>query len=165
MCEYPMSIAICAVIAPSRLLRWALALHAMAGLGASIALLSGWGDNFHFSHGIALACAMAALLAGRASLRQPTVRQLDISGLGELRLTVQQSLGSAPAQARSVHLAPGSTLWPGLLLLQLRGAAPGHTVLLIVPGCVAPGQFRKLAVSIRTIARRDNKFVEKNKIL
>ncbi len=160
-----MPLALCAVIAPSRLLRWALALHATAGAAAAIVLLSGYGGSFYGPHAIAAACALAALLAGRAAALPPTARQLDISGLGELRLTVQQSLGSAPAQARIVQLAPGSTLWPALLVLHLHGAGPGATVLLIVPGCVAPGQFRKIAVSIRAIARRDNKFVEKNKIL
>ena len=160
-----MSIAVSAVIEPPRLLRWALAMHAMASAGASLALVSGCCGSFHFAAWLAAACAGASLLAGGAAWRRRTTRQLDISGLGEIGLTVQQSIGMEPAQARTVHLLPGSTLWPGVLLLLLRGPQTGPVIVLpIFPGSIGAEQFRKIAVAIRSIARRDNKFFRNNKI-
>ncbi|MDO8438707.1 MAG: hypothetical protein Q7S67_00510, partial [Telluria sp.] len=72
---------------------------------------------------------------------------------------------SAP-QAVPVSLLPGSTVWTQCLLLLLRPRDGGAlTVLAIVPDSLPAGCFRKLSVAIRTIARRDNKFYGKHKIL
>ena len=159
-----MSIAVSAVIKPSRLLRVALAAYAAAGAGAAMALAFGLGGHFHVPLVLAGACAAVALVAGRAAVAAATTRGIDISGLGEIRLTVQHSIGSQ--QGALVRLLPGSTVWPQLLLLLLKDADSGAvSALAILPDSVAPGQFRKIAVSINAIARRDNKFFRKNKIL
>ncbi len=69
------------------------------------------------------------------------------------------------ASRQLVLLLPGSTVWPNLLLLLLRDAENAAvTVLPILPDSVAPEQFRKIAVAIRAIAGRDNKFSEKHRI-
>ncbi len=159
-----MSIAVSAVIKPSRLLRVALSLYAGASAGAALALVLGPADRFHHPWPLAFACLAVALLAARTAGGAGTTRQIDISGLGEIRLTVQHGIDAGARAALS--LLPGSTVWPGLLLLCLRDPASGAvTVLLILPDSVAHGQFRKIAVSINAIARRDNKFFRKNKIL
>ncbi len=161
-----MSIAVTAVIEPSRLLRRALAVHALACGSAAGLLLSGRAGVFHHPQWLAAACLLGAMLAWRAAARPLTARRIDISGLGDIHLTVKHCNGVPPAQARAVQLMPGSTVWPSLLLLLLRGEDKGPvTVLMILPGCVAPDEFRRLAVSIRAIARRDNKFFGNNKIL
>ena len=164
-----MSIAVSAVIEPSRLLRVALAAYAVLGIGAAIVLFSGHGDRFHHARALGCACLVGAAGAWRAR-GAATARHIDISGLGEIGLTVQHGIGSGSGNRvsapRLVRLMPGSTVWPQLLLLGLRDAdSAATTVLIILPDCVPPGQFRKLAVAINTIARRDNKFFNKNKIL
>jgi len=161
-----MSIAVSAVIKPSRLLRVALAAYAAAGAGAAVALTFGLGGRFHVPLVLAGACAAVALVAGRAAVAAATTRGIDISGLGEIRLTVQHSIGNQQGAHALVRLLPGSTVWPQLLLLLLKDADSGAvSALAILPDSVAPGQFRKIAVSINAIARRDNKFFRKNKIL
>ncbi len=92
------------------------------------------------------------------------MRRLDISGLGELSLTVQHHMG--PDAPRSVmRLLPGSTLWPGLLLLRLQADEGGAlSELIVLPDSLPREQFRKLAVAITTIARRDSKCAESHKI-
>lgn len=83
-------------------------------------------------------------------------RRIDISGLGEIRLTVQQSLGAVPARADVLQLLPGSTIWQHSLLLLL--GTPGRkriTVLRIWPDSVSREQFRALSVALRAIAGRD----------
>jgi toxin CptA len=158
-----MSIAVCAVVVPSRRLRMALFGYAAASGAVAAALLLS-PERFHFAGALAAFCLLAAAVAGRAGARPATTRQIDISGLGQLRLTVQQSMGEAAPYAL-VTLMPGSTVWSHALLLLLRNADNGAvTVLTILPDSVAHDQFRKLAVGIRAIARRDKEFSEKHKI-
>ncbi len=159
-----MSIAVSAVIKPSRLLRVALAAYAVLSMGAALLLLSDHGARFHHPQALGCALLLGAAVAWRAT-GATTARQIDISGLGEIGLTVQHSIGNRRAAPGLVRLMPGSTVWPGLLLLALRDAETAMTtVLIILPDCVPPGHFRKLAVAINTIARRDNKLFKKNKI-
>ena len=153
-----MSIALSAVIRPSRLLRAALAAHGAASAAAA-ALLLAQPARVHAPALLALACTACALLAWRGAANAGNARQIDISGLGEIRLSVQQSLGAATAMSEALRLLPGSTVWPSLLILLLRDATGGAVaVVTILPDSVHAGQFRKIAVSIRSIARRDNKF-------
>ena len=160
-----MPIAVSAVITPSRLLRAALFLYAalqlVAGLAAAWALPAAAGAPV----GACCAVAAGAALRAWAGACTRTMRRIDISGVGELRLTVQLDLCAAPARGVPVRLAPGSTLWPQLLLLRLRAEDGALTVLAVLPDSVGPGQFRALAVALRAIAGRDNSFFGKNKIL
>jgi toxin CptA len=149
-----MSIAVSAVIVPSRVLRWAMLCHGLASVGAGIALALAGSRLAGLQWGAALAC----MLAGAALLCSPApgrnVRRIDISGVGQLRLTVQQGVGQAGARAGVMHLLPGSTVWPGLLLLRLRGDDGKHCALVLLPDSVAAGRFRRLAVAIRDVAAR-----------
>ncbi len=157
-----MSIAVSAVILPSRLLRASLAACAAVHLGASLALAAAPGPPA--AAGLpALACALCALLLARRAGQRPNVRRIDISGLGEIRLTVQQEASATGPLA----LCPGSTLWPRLLLLRLRPREGGGRALALalLPDSVAPGAFRALAVAVRHVAERDNKLFGNNKIL
>ena len=152
-----MSIAVSAVVKPSRLLRASLAACAAVHAAAGLALAAGM-------HGVtAVACLLCAVLLLRQALRRPKVRRIDISGLGEIRLTVQQeSKGEPPPML----LQAATTLWPQLLLLLLRPQGGGaQLALLVLPDSVAPGAFRALAVALRCVAERDNKFFRNNKIL
>ena len=159
-----MSLAVSAGVKPSRLLRGALTVYAMASVGAAMALVWGGSERFHFPWLLTAACMLSALVAWRAGTLSRTARRIDISGLGQIRLTVQQSMGDAAPRAL-VQLMPGSTVWPGMLLLLLRDQNNGGiTVLTILPDSMPHEQFRRIGVAVRAIARRDNKFSEKNKI-
>ncbi|MBB3222565.1 hypothetical protein [Pseudoduganella umbonata] len=151
-----MSIAMSAIIHPSAALRLAQA----ALCGAVVAC----GASF----GVSLA-GMAMVFAGAAAAlcqrRLVKLARIDISAVGHIRLTVYQQ-GEAPhaGMGRSVRLLPGSTLWPGLLLLRLQGD-PGEADdagkagkagrvhwLIVLPDSAAPDVRRRLAVAVRAIA-------------
>jgi hypothetical protein len=96
-----------------------------------------------------------------------TAHRLDISGLGQLRLTVQQEMrpagaAGAPHVAASsgptsegvaVTLLPGATVWPGCILLRLRTAAGKTVVLVVLRDSMSPGDFRALSVAVRSLAQ------------
>lgn len=160
-----MSIAVSAVIVPSRLLRIVSLAYAACCGGAAIALAFVQGERFQFPVLIAFLCLLSALVTVQAALGRQTMRRIDISGLGEIRLLVQHSMGSAQPNL-AMRLLPGSTVWPSLLLLLLRDGERGAvTAVTILPDSVPAEQFRKIAVAVRAIARRDNKFFRKHKIL
>lgn len=130
-------------------MRCVLLCHGAANLGASVAIAGGAGD---FSHPrlAAVACVLAAVPVLRALRGAANLRRIDISGLGQCRLTVQQE-GAPDELDGVVRLLPGSTLWPGLLLLRLDG---GGGALALWPDSVGAGQFRRLAVALRDLAGR-----------
>ncbi len=162
-----MSIAVSAVIVPSRVLRGAMLCYGLASLGAGVALAAGMAPALPW--GVALVC----ILGGVAVLCSPApgrnVRRIDISGVGQLRLTVQQGMGGDGVRgqqtALAVTLAAGSTLWPGMLALRLRGDNGAVIALVLLPDSVAAGQFRRLAVALRHLAARTEQATETNKKL
>lgn len=146
------SIALTAAIGPSRTLRAALLAFALAAAAACAAVL--WpGAAFHHPFLIAACCALVCVLALHARARRVKAHQIDISGVGQIRLTVQQSVGRHPP-AEAVQLLPASTLWPRLLLLLLRDGGGQVTALVVLPDSVAPGVLRALSVACRAISRR-----------
>lgn len=162
-----MSIAVHAIVLPSRLLQLVLLAFALTSCSVGLVVLM-VPDHFYFSSPIVLACMGATAFTARAAGQLSNAWVLDISGLGDMRLSVQHMHGM-PEQDALWQLLPGSTLWPWLMVLRLRRPATDHAgsadcLLIILPDCVAPDQFRQLAVSARAIARRDNKFFENNKI-
>jgi toxin CptA len=144
-----MSIAVSAVIIPSRLLRRALLCQAAANLAVAAALGSGLARPFWLPLAGAAGCALAAVLFLWSLASARKVRRIDISGLGQLRLTVQQSIGVRIALLR---LLPGSTLWSGLMLLRLGGEDGVILRLVLLPDSMEAGQFRRVSVAMRDIA-------------
>src|SRR4051812_46344535 len=119
----PMSIAVSTTLRPSRVLRLALLLFGALHAGVAIALACRPG-TIALAWLVSPACALACALAVRAAARHTSVHQIDISGRGEIGLTVQQSMRRAtPDGAPVQRLMPGSTLWPQFLLLLLRDQA------------------------------------------
>ena len=79
---------------------------------------------------------------------------IDISPVGQIRLTVQQSsgqpAGAVVADAPPLSLLAGSTLWPGLLVLRLgRAGQPAVQSVLVLPDSVARASWRPLALACR----------------
>jgi toxin CptA len=149
-----MSIAASAVVAPSRLLRAFAALFGACNVAAAFAVLFPV-DRFR----LAPLCAAFFLLAAgfllHSAARPNNTLRIDISGLGQLRLTVQQDLRGRGAHGQNgvpVMLLSGSTLWPQLLLLRLQTADGAVVVLPVLRDSVTPQQFRALAVALRATA-------------
>jgi toxin CptA len=150
-----MSIAVSAVIVPSRLLRRVLLCYALANLAAGAALGAGLARPFALPWLGAAACLLAGAAVLACLVRLPNVRRIDISGPGQVRLTVQQAIGTRDAPPPvPMRLSPGSTVWPGLLLLDLGGENGELCRLALLPDCVEAGQFRRLSVALRDIASR-----------
>jgi toxin CptA len=147
-----MSIAVSAVIIPSRLLRRALLCFAAANLAVAAAVGAGLARPFWQPQAGAGCCALAGMLMLWSLAPAPKVRGIDISGLGQLRLTVQQDIGGRGAPTALLRLLPGSTLWPGLMLLRLGGDDGTVWRLALLSDSVEAGQFRRLSVAIRDIA-------------
>ncbi|RZJ84548.1 MAG: flagellar hook-length control protein [Massilia sp.] len=144
-----MSIAMTAVIAPSRCLRCLL-----AGFGASLfaaACAVGLAAPARFTAGPVVAAALlfAAACVARAALRTATVHRIDISGPGQIRLTVQQGVRQDKREGLAARLLPGSTLWPRMLLLRLETGADGVAdSIVVLPDSLPPEGFRTLAVAL-----------------
>ncbi|HEU4376672.1 MAG TPA: flagellar hook-length control protein [Telluria sp.] len=150
-----MSIAVSAVIVRSRLLRRVLLCYGLANLAAGAALGAALARPFAPAGLVAAACLLAGAAVLGSLARRPNVRRIDISGVGQLRLTVQQGIdAAAAAPSVPMRLLPGSTLWPGLLLLRLGAADGAVCALALVPDSVEAGQFRRLSVALRDIAAR-----------
>lgn len=161
--HHRMSIALSVVVHPSRLLRRMLLVYGMAQLALAAAVWAGWAGPMASAPAVALASLLAGLLALGRACQNGTDQRIDLSGTGALRVTVQQKT-SSQGTALPVRLEAGSTLWPRLLCLSL-SSEHGRRVLLVMPDSMSPEQFRALAVALRSIARRDNVFFEKNKIV
>lgn len=139
-----MSIALSAVIRPSPSLR-----VAQGALCAAVLACAAWAGP-----GVPGALLLAAGLAG--ALRHPRLvkfARIDISAVGQMRLTVyHQRDAQHTGPGRSVQLLPGSTLWPGLLLLRLGDEAGPVVWLAVLPDSAAPDVRRRLALAARAIA-------------
>ena len=176
-----MSLAVSAVIAPSRRLRCLLAGFCAALCAAALAVGLLLPERFAVGGAVASVPLLAALsllrlffpvlagwpscITGRRDKHSSallhsiaTVRRIDISGLGQLRLTVQQQLGEGAAAGRIaapgtlMTLLPGATVWPCCILLRLRADDGAVWPLVLLPDSVAGGQYRALAVAVRALA-------------
>ena len=145
---------LCAVLAAWPLSgAWHVA--ALSGSGLGPAQLVG-GYALGWPGALPSATGGVFLLALLRQRRKPQV--LDISPVGQLRLAVYLEHGGAPSSAGPLvppvlHLLPGSTLWPSLLVLCLADAAGRRTQVLAQRGSACTA-FRPLAVACRAIAAR-----------
>jgi toxin CptA len=140
-----MSIAVSAIVRPSPGLRLLHAGFCACVLASSLSC-DGWL--------LRIVCSAGALAGWWLRRGGATVRQFDISGVGQPRLTVYQQTGADDAGAAPLHLMAGSTLWPGLLLLRLGRAGEPPLSLCILPDSVAAGSFRAVALACRALAAR-----------
>ena len=168
-----MSIAVSAFVHPSRtarrlLLLWSLAQLAAAGAIVAVPLPL----RLDAGPWVAGVLAGAGLVLAWTAARPPKTHRIDISGTGELRVTVQQGVRT-PRQTRCsadrtdddmrsspsapLTLLPGSTLSPIVMLLRL-GAAHGQPparvrVLAIWRDSVDAAAWRALTVALGVIGK------------
>jgi toxin CptA len=165
-----MSIAVSAIVRPSRVHRFLLIGAGLSLFAAALAVGVAAPARFHAAclQGFLLAVAAAVLMhagSGRAK-----THRLDISGTGALVLTVQQGLRernaarpgvTGPADnAVDVTLLPGSVVWPPLMLLRLRDDRARVHVLPVWRDSVEPGAWRALAVAVLALGRRGGSAAE-----
>lgn len=156
-----------ACVAPSRLLRTALLLFALAQLCAAVLV----GLVLPERVAGAAFCAAFFLLAALASLRgwagATKTHRIDVSGTGTLHLTVQQGMG-AEALASSgtvVRLLPATLIWPSLLLLHLADESGHKHIVAVLRDSLAPFEYRALRVAIGTLCRRHERAAPTTEIL
>jgi hypothetical protein len=103
-----------------------------------------------------LAATGAILLRG--AVRRPKTHRIDISGTGELRVTVQQTVDvtgvPSPVQAHPAALLAGSVAWPVLALLRCQVTGARVLVLPVWRDSVDPAAWRSLSVALAVIGRR-----------
>ena len=121
-----MSIAASVAVRPSPCLR---ALR--AGIVASVLAVGAWSGQ---------PLLATAALAGLR--REVNCSHIDISGVGEIRLTVYRK------QCRARWL-DGCTVWPGAMLLHAELEDGQRLWLALLPDSVAAGEWRRLQAAIR----------------
>lgn len=159
------SIAVSAVIRPSRMLLCAVTLFSLVSLliaiGVSFGLvgaLSTYVRTFVLCLTlIAVFCALKWLLCQRKIVR------LDISMNGQIRLVEHNGLTGLSLLCREksgdnspLQLMPDSVLWSRMLLLRLKTEERGCITLLILRDSINAHAFRALSVACRWIAAQNN---------
>jgi len=153
-----MSIALSVIVRPSRVHRLLPLGCGLAQCAAALAVGIGAPARFPGAYWLAAVLAGSALTLMLGAARRPKTHRIDISGTGELRVTVQQDVGvTGPVTGAPMVLLPGSVRWPMLALLRYRaadmpGAAAG--VLPVWRDSVDPAAWRTLAVALAVIGRR-----------
>lgn len=185
-----MSLAVSAVIAPSSCLRCLLAAFCASLIAAAVAVGLGAPERYAFdglvafaplAGALALACSLTDFRGrwqGRRAGRSPpgsrallhrfgTARRIDISGLGQIRLTVQREMrleagveklsladplfDGLVQEAVEVTLLPGAIVWPHCMVLRVRSVDGATTWLVFLPDSMKRRDFRALAVALRAL--------------
>ena len=158
-----MSIAASVVINPSRQLRLLLAVCGLliAGVAIRLALIELATTAVLARLGLSLLLVFCGLGLIYSAFTARKSFQLDISGIGEIRLREhyagavakrRKSSPDAKGNGEMVQLMDDSTIWPALLVLRLRRADATRTSLIVLPDMVEPDAFRTLLVAVRWIA-------------
>lgn len=110
-------------------------------------------------------CAGLSLLLFKRTAASGKTFRLDISGLGQFRLSEYNEVKRSATQktpceeeGRLVRLLENSVFWPHLMVLRLEDARGRVRVLLILQDCTGPKEFRALQVACRAMARRPSPF-------
>jgi toxin CptA len=160
-----MSIAVSAVVKPSRRLRALVLAYGFANLAAAFAVGLLLPARFVLGPLTAICFLAAGSVLLSSAVRATKMRQIDISGLGQVRLTVQQDMACNDVDGVAVALLAGSTIWPGLLLLRLGSEGGAATAVPVLRDSVAPSVFRPLSVALGAIGGRGQPVFGTDKIL
>jgi toxin CptA len=143
-----MSIAVSALVRPSRIQRFVFVGCGLALCAAAPAVGLAAPGQFRFALCVALALAAAGGAALAVAARRPKTHRIDISGTGDLRVTVQQGVGGIAV------LLPGTVIWPVLMVLRYAAPGAGPRVLCVWRDSVDAGAWRALAVALAVVGRR-----------
>lgn len=156
-----MSIAVSAVVRPSRLLRTMLGTMSAAGILIGAAIGAGWiGD---LSTPARFVMAVLTIFLSFFGFYHDTQHRkpihIDITGTGQIRLTevsterpcAETNWPHLGGNGEVVQLLRGTTLWPYLLLLHVQNKDGVKISLAILPDCVSKDSFRALSVACRWV--------------
>lgn len=160
-----MTIAVSATITTSPTWRAAVAAFGLLHATLAACIATDALGPFHWSPLLIAAHTAAAAMGCLCAVQRPTRRRVDVSGVGQITVTVQHELRRrtvagmamqlAPAASSvPVRLLPGSTLLPGLLVLELADEQGALQRLLVLPDGVTGDGFRRLSVALRCVAAR-----------
>lgn len=168
MCPLPfsyMSIAVSAIVHPSRLLLALVGFTSAVGSIVGVLVAVGLVGSLAVGPRMVLGTAVffLALFGFYHGVRDRKTIQLDIYGTGAIRIaetSTEESCthGIRPhvtSSGRTVRLLTSSTIWPNLLLLRCRGDEGRTIVLPIFPDSVSREAFRAISVACRWIAAQD----------
>ncbi|HYD97644.1 MAG TPA: flagellar hook-length control protein [Noviherbaspirillum sp.] len=160
-----MSIAVSAVVQPSRFLRVATAVMALASAATGIAIgIGGIGAGLPAPARTLLAAVVVFLsfFGFYHGVRHRKPIHIDISGTGQIRIAKPAS--NAPCMELNrphvwgmgevVRLTDCSTIWPSMLLLHLKADSGEVTIVPVMRDSVPPDGFRALSVACRWISQR-----------
>ncbi len=162
-----MSIAVSAVVKPSRLL-----LTMVGGMCTGIVfvgLMIGAGQigdlAFLPKISFAVVCVFLAIFGFFRTVQTRKTHHIDISDIGQIRLAEYSPLATSPSQivlsqvrctGDVVSLMADSTLWSRMLLLRLKTKDQRIMVLPVLPDSINGCGFRALSVACRWIAAHNN---------
>lgn len=159
-----MSIAVSAVIRPSRLLLFFSSILALVLLCVACLLWLRLAQIIpdHSRLLLAATCAISACVVFCSVLSNRKTFRLDISGTGQILLTHTRSSAAASHSQASgasvnggsevVHLLENATLWPTFMLLRLQAPSGRVTVLPVLPDCLDRNAFCAVLVACRWLA-------------
>jgi toxin CptA len=154
-----MSIAVSALVRPSRIQRLVWGCSGLALCASALAVGLPARERFLLASVVALALAGAGVAILRAAVLHSKTHRIDISGTADLRVTVQQDVdgrvGGIPQGGNAV-LLPGSVIWPMLMLLRHAAPGSGLRMLSVWRDSVDAATWRALAVALAAVGRRGN---------
>jgi hypothetical protein len=148
-----MSVAVSARVAPSRLARAGLLLFALAQFGAAFTVGKVLPDRVAGASFCVAFFLLAALCVLHGWAVATKTHQIDVSGTGAIRLTVQQEMeaGALASDGFVVTLLPDTLVWPQLMLLHLADANGARHIVPVLRDSLAPSEYRALRVAIGTL--------------
>jgi len=154
-----MSIAVSAFVRPSRIQRlvWGGCGLTLCASAMAVGLLAP--ERFLCPPLVALALAGAGAAVLAAAAVHAKTHRIDISGTGDLRVTVQQGVGGPDGVGQMggrVILLPGSVVWPMLMLLRHAAPGAGPRGVAVWRDSVDADAWRALAVALAVVGRRGN---------
>jgi toxin CptA len=147
-----MSIAVSALVRPSLIQRIVWGGCGLALYASALAVRLAAPGHVRFAPFVVLALAVAGAAVLGAALLRPKTHRIDISGTGDLRVTVQQGVG-LPPEGNAI-LLPGSVIWPMLMVLRHAAPGTGPRVLCVWRDSVDAAAWRALAVALAVVGRR-----------
>jgi hypothetical protein len=158
-----MSIAVSAVVKPSRVLLLIVGGACACVVAIGLAISFGTLGNLSFSMQLAigLPCIFFAFFGAYRALRIRKTHHIDISGNGRIRLAETTPLAALTSSLFShdtdmngdqARLLPSSTVWPFLLLLNLQTEGGRVINIPILPDSIDRDTFRAFSVACRWIA-------------
>jgi toxin CptA len=148
-----MTIAVSALVRPSRIQRLVWGACGLALCASALAVGLVVPESFLCQPLVAFALGGAGAAVLAATTVCVKTHRIDISGTGDLRVTVQQGVGGAPPDGRAV-LLPGSVVWPMLMLLRHAAPGAGPRVVAVWRDSVDAAAWRALAVALAVVGRR-----------